>query len=630
MRHTSSLVALYSVAAFFFPKATASDCPIPTLTAEQFSKLPLDYVVIGSGAGGMTVAARLSENSNVNVGLIEAGVFHKDDPLIDVPGYGGQIFGNATYDWLFETIPQDYAAGRIIQETRGKMLGGSTGINLLAWDRASKAEYDAWQLFANDSDWNFDNLLPYFIKSENIDLADNDVFPGVSSNGYTIAQQEFKVDDGFTGPIHGSYNSIYGDLALPLASTWNNLKVPTNPNTIGGNSSGVRNERTAVFNGTRSYSASGYYCPASTRKNLHVLTGAQASKILFTAGSNLKATGVSFISNSVAFNASASKEVILAAGAVQTPQLLELSGIGDETILSALGIETLVNLPGVGANLQDHIYTVSQWVALPNITTFDILRYNETFLEEQTVLYEKTHTGFLDTRNSNLVFLNSNDTVFPQADVQGLITELRASLAGSGLTPLQRAQFQIQLGWLEDGSVPQAEFIMSSSGLVDPANDTNYMSIVTGLMHPLSRGTIHINSTNPLAHPLIDPSYLSFDYDLHSLSSFTTIAADVATHQPIANLLVDQQLPSSATIESSESLEDFVISTFITGDHLACTAAMASRELGGVVDANLRVYGVSNLRIVDASIMPIIVGAHLQATVYAIAEKAADIISSGR
>ncbi|KAJ7154770.1 alcohol oxidase [Mycena filopes] len=644
-----SLLIVYCVAILLAGCAAALECVVPSLTAREFSALSLDYIVIGSGAGGMTVASRLTEDHGIHVGLIEAGAFHPNDPLIDIPAFGGRAFGNSTYDWLFETVPQDNAGGRIIQETRGKMLGGSTGINLLAWDRASKLEYDAWQLLMDGSDWNFDNLLPYFIKSETINLTNSHAFPGVSSNAYAAADKQFEFDDGFRGPIHASYNSIYGDLAIPLASTWNNLKVPTNPNSVSGKSSGVRNERTAVADGVRSYSATAYYCPASARKNLHVLTGAQATQVLFGkrthARDKLTATGVSFINSGVTYKAHASKEVILAAGAVQTPQLLELSGIGNKTILSGLGIETLVDLPGVGSNLQDHIYTTSQWVALPNITTFDILRYNATFLEEQTALYEKTRTGFLNTRSSNLVFLSSNDTMFPQADVQGLIAELRGHLSGSHLSPLERLQFEIQLRWLRDGSVPQAEFITQSSGLISPANNTNYMCVVSGLMHPLSRGTIHINSTDPLAHPVIDPNYLSFDYgmrihlrgllvdlfaeDLHSLRSFTSIVMEVTKHKPIADLLERQDVPSVTTVDSA-SLDDFVTSTFITGDHLAGTAAMASRRLGGVVDANLRVYGVSNLRVVDASIMPMIVGAHLQATVYAIAEKIRLLILSVR
>ncbi|KAF9445168.1 GMC oxidoreductase [Macrolepiota fuliginosa MF-IS2] len=681
MRNCAFLFITLSIAVILNPvRAAASDCVLPSLTAEQFSKLPLDYIVIGkrphicSGAGGLTVATRLSENANINVGVIEAGVFHHNDPLIDVPAFGGQSFGNASYDWLFETVPQVHAGGKIIQETRGKMLGGSTGINLLAWDRASKLEYDSWQSFINGSDWNFNNLLPYFIKSETVDLADNDVFPGVSKEGYAVAQKEFEVEDGFRGPVHASYNQIYGDLVLPLASTWNNLGVPTNPNTIGGDSSGVRNERTAVFGGVRSYSASAYYCPASRRKNLNVLTGTQATKLLFGAHHDLQgnfdATGVSFVSNGVSFTAKASKEIILAAGAVQTPQLLELSGIGNKTILSSLGIDTLVDLPGVGTNLQDHIYTIAQWVTLPNITTFgatspqqsglkssepsarsitlqcDLLGGTDNYLASPS---NSNHTGFLTTRDSNLVFLTSNHTLFPKSDVQELISELTASLESNNneLTPLQRAQFNIQLAWLKDGSVPQGEFIGQSSGLILPANNTKYMCIISGLMASrywwkeqrtnLPLFSIHsaeeqFTSTAPTpSHtrsliPTISHSItVTILPDLKSLKLFANISVQVSQHQPIASLLVEQQSPPPAT-----DLGSFVTSTFITGDHLAGTAPMASRDLGGVVDSNLKVYGTSNLRIVDASIMPLIVGAHLQATVYAIAEKAADIIRRGR
>jgi len=623
---------------------TDSDCPRPHLRPEQFAALDFDYIVVGSGAGGLPLATRLTENPSVHVGLIEAGLFHPNDPIVDIPEKAGTAVGNATYDWLFTTVPQVHAAGRIIQEARGKMLGGSTGINLLGWDRASAAEYDAWASFSSRSSadtesltaWNFEALLPYFKKSESVDLDFFKTFPGVSASDYAAAQQAFKkADDGFEGPIHASYNSIYGDLINPYVKSWNALGVETNPNIYGGNSAGIRNERFALNHGVRSYSASAYYCPAAKRANLHVLTGAQVTKVNFNPrvqNGLLQATGVSFLSidesgstGNVTYNGRASRNVILSAGAVQTPQLLELSGIGDKSVLSPLGIDTLIDLPGVGSNLQDHIFVPSQFVALHNITTFDKLRYNQTFLEEQTEIYEHNHTGFLTTTDASLVFLPANATIWPNQAITSLISSLKNALKSNSLKPLQIKQYQTQLSWLETSNVPQTEIIASSSGLVNPANNTNYLGMLAGNLHPLSRGSIHINSREPLAHPTIDPQYLSFDYDLQILRLSLQLTVEAAKQTPVSKLLIEQQLPPpNAT--AIKDLENYVRKSFETGQHLVGTAAMACRSLGGVVDSSLKVYGTSNVNIVDASIMPLIVGAHLQGTVYAISEKAADII----
>ncbi|KAJ8088003.1 hypothetical protein PM082_013554 [Marasmius tenuissimus] len=638
MFHYSFLIGLVAFSAdhAFVSGATATrgiSCNRPSISAEQFAALKFDFIIVGSGAGGLPLATRLSENSRVQVGVIEAGDIHLDDPLIDVPGFQGRTTGNATYDWLFETVPQVNGANRIIQETRGKMLGGSTGINLLAWDRASKPEYDTWPTFSNGSDWDFNSLLPYFKKSEHVNLAFDSRYPGVSKEALEKARREFLVDDGLRGPIQASYNSVYDDTVNPLVETWNRLGVPTNPNPGGGFTAGVRNERRAVGNGVRSYSTNAYYCPASRRRNLHVLTGAQVTRVLFSGNDSRglrNATGVTFISGGRDFTATSSKEVILSAGSVQTPQLLELSGIGDSSLLSRLGIDTVVDLPGVGENLQDHIYVVSQFEALPNITTFDILRNNATFLAEQEAIYNRNRSGFLTAGDNLLVFLNTTNRLFPSSARNNLLSELQEASTSGNISALHHAQLTLQLQWLRDGTVPPAEFITAPQGLINPAPDTNYLTIIIGMMHPASRGSIHINTTDPLAHPVIDPKYLSFVHDLHSLRTFTQISLEVASQKPIAASLTARVLPdpSTGTKASEASLDQFVSNTFITGAHLAGTSAMASRELGGVVDQSLRVYGTSNLRVVDASIMPIIVGAHLQATVFAIAEKAADLIKS--
>ncbi|KAJ8088009.1 hypothetical protein PM082_013560 [Marasmius tenuissimus] len=508
------------------------------------------------------------QNSGVQVGVIEAGDIHLDDPLIDVPGLQGRTTGNATYDWLFATVPQANGANRIIQETRGKMLGRSTGINLLAWDRASKAEYDTWPTFSNGSDWDFESLLPYFKKSERVDLAFDSRYPGVSKAALNKARREFLTDDGSRGPIRASYNSVYDNTVNPLVETWNRLGVPTNPNPGGGFTAGVRNERRAVGNGIRSYSTTAYYCPASRRRNLHVLTGAQATKIIFSGNDSRGlqiATGVTFISRDRSFTTTSLKEVILSAGSVQTPQLLELSGIGNPSLLSHLGINTVVDLPGVGENLQDHIYVVSQFQARSDITTFDILRNNATFLAEQEAIYKRDKTGFLTAGDNLLVFLNTTNRLFPSSARDGLIRGMQEALASENITALHHAQLAFQLQWLRDGTVPPAEYITAPQGLIDPAPDTNYLAIIVGMLHPASRGSIHINTTDPLAHPVIDPNYLSFVHDLHSLRSFTQIGLEVASQNPIAANPAAQVLPdpSMGTKADEASLDKYVSNTFI-------------------------------------------------------------------
>jgi len=320
--------------------------------------------------------------------------------------------------------------------------------------------------------------------------------------------------------------------------------------------------------------------------------------------------------------------VILSAGAVQSPHLLELSGIGDASILTPLGIHTLVNLPGVGTNLQDHIYVPSQFVAVNNITTFDKLRYNQTFYNEQLAQYNKDHTGFLTGTDSSLTFIPSNASVWPRSEISSLVSELQQVLQDKSLSPLKKAQYQIQLGWIKSSNVAQAEIIAQSSALLNGANNTNYLGILAGLMHPLSRGTIHVTSANPLTPPAIDPQYLSYDYDLQTLRVANQITVALSKQAPISGLLTAQQLPDPSVTDKAGQ-ESFVRTSFATGDHLSGTAPMASRALGGVVDSSLKVYGTSNVRVVDASIIPLIVGTHLQSTVYAIGEKAADIIKRG-
>ncbi|OBZ74349.1 Oxygen-dependent choline dehydrogenase [Grifola frondosa] len=343
-----------------------SDADISSFLEESF-----DYVIIGGGTAGMALAARLAEDASLTVGVIEAGYFHKDDPDVDVPHSYGACFGNSSYDWNFVTVPQVHAAGRNISLPRGKMIGGSSGINGLAWNRASAVEYDAWSEFAPQSHWTWSGILPFLKEAETFALSPSNPYPGITQEQRQETLRDLPSVDGFSGPIVGSLNAQYFEIVPTVVQTLNFMGFYTNPEPTSGDA-------------TRS---TGYYCDQPSRSNLHILTGAQATKIYFAnAGSELVATGVQFAVGSQYFVANATKEVILSAGTVQTPQLLELSGIGNSTILTAYGITTLIDLPGVGENLQEHLYAGVQLQLKPGYETFDILQNNATYAAEQMSL----------------------------------------------------------------------------------------------------------------------------------------------------------------------------------------------------------------------------------------------------
>ncbi|KAA1478268.1 alcohol oxidase [Dentipellis sp. KUC8613] len=592
--------------------------------ARAFSRISFDYIVVGGGTAGLTVASRLAETPNVQVGVLEAGFFHQGDPLVDVPGDIGLAQGNASYDWAFSTVPQSGAAGRQISQPRGKMLGGSSGLNLLAWNRPSKPELDAWDHFAPGTGWNWTGLLRYMMKAESIMAGEWNPFPGL-----TPQEENDTYDsavDGTTGPIRASLNVLYPDNVPPFVSSLNNVGISTNPNADAGNTTGVYNTRTCIdrSTGTRSYAAQ-YYCRSSSQSNFHVLTNSQVTKIVFKPGAqNVTATGVRFVVNGQSYVVDASTEVILAAGTVQTPQILELSGIGNRTILDQAGVQTLVNLPGVGENLQEHLFAPVQYQLNSSVINFDTLRINASFAAAQAAQYSASHTGWLAASDSAFAYLPFG--VFVNAsDKSALISAFNASTQVAGTTPLQALQYEIQAGWLQEDDVPQVEVLVFSKGLISPADDQVYTTLLGGFQHPVARGSIHINSSNPLAYPVIDGNYLDNDYDVLTIVNAVKLARRVGTVAPFSNIVVTETNPPPGELSDAD-LINWVRTTANPGSHLIGTAAMAPKSIGGVVDGQLKVYGTTNVRVADASIMPLLIATHIQQPVFAIAEKLADIL----
>ncbi|KAG8802600.1 hypothetical protein FRC18_007510, partial [Serendipita sp. 400] len=361
----------------------------------SFSSQTFDYIVVGGGTAGLTLASKLAESARV--GIIEAGEYFPDDPLIDVPKNFGQNNGNPKYDWRFNTTPQAMLNGRVVPHPRGKVVGGSTALNYLVFNRGSKTEYDSWSEIGNDG-WSWDQLTPSFKAVSNYtSITDNTTFPNADTPANANSQQQNYL--GTDGPIHASYNSYATDLQQPYVLAMNAMGISTNSAPQSGNATGIYNSPTAVdrATGKRSYAAS-FYTKNMNNTNFVLLTRAQATKIEFSPDKkdgNVVATGVTFSVDGSSYTVKANKEIILSAGVFQSPQLLELSGIGNSTILQQLGINPLVDLPGVGENMQDHAMSTQMWQVNPGVLTWDQLRINRTFALAASQQYNTTHDGVL-------------------------------------------------------------------------------------------------------------------------------------------------------------------------------------------------------------------------------------------
>lgn len=443
---------------------------------------------------------------------------------------------------------------------------------------------------------------------------------------------------GKNGLVTADYNNWYSDVITPFRKSMSKLGVPINYDPDSGNAVGVFNTATSInrTTGRRSYSASTYYAYNAHRPNFVVLTEAQATKINFknTAGNgkpdNIVATGVSFVHKSQTYTVKAKKEVILSAGTFQSPHLLELSGIGNSTILKKNGIETLIDLPSVGENYQDHMLIATAYELKPGSSNqnYDVLSNNATFAAAAAAQYNATHDGILSSTASTLSFLNLN-LMASSAEIENMIAEVDRELASKDLTLLQRESYKVQKEWLRE-KVGFVELIPypGYAGIGVPKANTSYITFFTVVQHPFSRGSIHINSSDPLAPPQIDPKYFSKSIDLNILVHSVRFVDKLSKTEPLASLIASRQEPK-AEVTSDAAIAEYIKANVESIHHPIGAASLAPKQIGGVVDVNLKVYGTANVRVVDASVMPLHIGSHTQRTVYGIAEKAAKIIKKG-
>ncbi|KAF5987491.1 alcohol oxidase [Fusarium bulbicola] len=574
------------------------------------SKDTYDYIVVGGGTAGVAVAARLSEGlPYANILLIEAGPAVDDEPKINVPGMKGSTLGTK-YDWNFTTVPQAGANNRVWPINRGKVLGGSSALNLMTYDRAATAEYDAWEALGNPG-WNWKTMIKAMMKSE--------TFTGKNTATYGSKGV------GDSGPVKAVVNRIIPKHQESWIPTLNKLGVRKNLESLGGDPLGVMYQPSSIdpSNYNRSYSANAY--TEISGSNLEILSDTIVAKINVSGPAAKKkaiATGVTLQDGTYV---KARREVILSAGSIQSPGLLEQSGIGSKSVLSAAGIKQIVDLPGVGENLQDHLRVMTSYQLKPQFLSFDALRSNATFAAEQLALWNAGKRSLYDYTGSAYTFSTWKQALGNDAN----LVSLAKDAAGKDASKVDKKK----LDFLKDSSVPQVEVIFSDGytgvkgypAATSPLFGKGFVTLIGVVVHPLSRGSVHINPSDPAGKPTINPNYLSNSHDVEAVLQTVKYNRKIANTEPMRSIWEDEYEPG-LDVKTDEQIKDYVLRTTLSIFHPSGTCAMLPKADGGVVDAKLKVYGTENLRVVDASVIPLLISAHIQTAVYGIAEIAAELI----
>jgi choline dehydrogenase-like flavoprotein len=562
---------------------------------------------VGGGTAGLALATRLSQYLKTSsILLLEAGAAAPDEIRINAPGMRGSALFTQ-YDWNFSSIPQEALDGRSIDVNRGKVLGGSSALNYLCYDRAASGEYDTWGELASDKKtWSWKTMLPAMMKAENYTDDPSKVDPSVH---------------GTSGPIRNRFNRIVPEQFETWIPTLTSLGIPHNEESLGGDNIGVMFQGTNIDDGhwDRSYSANGYLPLAG--KNLVVKTNSRVVKVNFQKNSSpLKAVGVT-LEDGTTFKAN--KEVVLSAGSIGSPMLLELSGVGQSAVLKTAGITPLLDLPGVGENYQDHIRVSTVYKLKDNYSSFDPFIYDPTspFVQEQVQLWIDGKESWLDYTSTPYSFVNWG-LVLNKTEEAKLV-----SLAKQG-ADANSVVDQAKLKWLADKKIPQLEIIMEANYVgINTYPGGPILTIFSSLMHPMSRGSTHIAPTSPAtSKPVIDVNYFDNPYDRQAMIEGAKLTRKIANTEPMRSTWTSEFEPGTA-VDTDAGWVDFIKKAVLTFFHPVGTCAMLPRKSGGVVDSELKVYGTEGLRVVDASVMSVLISAHIQTAVYGIAEIAASMIA---
>jgi choline dehydrogenase len=520
-----------------------------------------DYIVVGAGSAGCVLANRLSQDPGTRVLLLEAGPrdWH---PFLHMPAGIAKMVGRKGVNWDYETAPEVQLAGRRLWWPRGKVLGGSSSINAMCYIRGHAADYDEWAALGAQG-WNWDQVLPYFLRSEGNTRG---------ASAWHGADGPLGVDDlRYTNPLSAAFIEAAGEAGLPA-----------NPDFNGAEQTGFGWYQVTQRDGARCSSAVAYLDPARRRPNLHIVTGAMAESLWLQDRDVL---GVRYRRGATRVQARARREVLLCAGAINSPQLLMLSGIGPPAELAALGIEVRAASPGVGANLQDHLDVCTLQRSTRRIT------------------YDTLFDPWVAAR----YYFNR----------QGPGTSNIAEAGGFAHSPLATDQR------------PDLQFHFVPAQLDDHGRNrlpgSGYTVHVCGL-RPLSRGRLRLSAPDPMVKPVLEAGYLSDPggHDLRVLLEGLKLSRRILAQPAFAPFRGEELMPGAGVVSDADLVE-FIRRKAETIYHPVGTCRMGD-DPDSVVDPQLRVRGVGGLRVVDASVMPKLVGGNTNAPVIMIAERASDLI----